>query len=62
MVDKEDWIYETTFDVAPELMDKNNIRLYFKGLDTYADVYLNGEKILEADNMFREWKLPVKIN
>ena len=59
-VDKEDWIYETTFDVAPELMDKNNIRLYFKGLDTYADVYLNGEKILEADNMFREWKLPVK--
>lgn len=41
-------------------MDKNNIRLYFKGLDTYADVYLNGEKILEADNMFREWKLPVK--
>ena len=50
-VDKEDWIYETTFDVAPELMDKNNIRLYFKGLDTYADVYLNGEKILEADNM-----------
>ena len=61
-VDKEDWIYETTFDVAPELMDKNNIRLYFKGLDTYADVYLNGEKILEADNMFREWKLPVKDN
>ena len=59
-IDKEDWIYETTFDVEPELMNKNNINLYFKGLDTYADVYLNDEKILSADNMFREWKISVK--
>lgn len=59
-VDKEDWIYETTFDVEAEQLNKSNVRLYFKGLDTYADVYLNGEKIVEANNMFREWKLSVK--
>ena len=59
-VDKEDWMYETHFDLSDDILKKENIRLYFKGLDTYADVYLNGEKILVADNMFREWKLDVK--
>lgn len=32
----------------------------FKGLDTYADVYLNDSLILKADNMFREWSVDVK--
>lgn len=59
-IDKEDWIYETNFDVSSEIFEKNNISIFFKGLDTYADVYLNEEKILAADNMFREWKVDVK--
>ncbi len=59
-VDKEDWMYETRFDVSDELFKKNNIRLHFMGLDTYVTVYLNGEKILEGDNMFREWKVDIK--
>jgi len=59
-IDKEDWIYQTTFDLSPEMFGMNNIRLLFKGLDTYADVYLNDSKILAADNMFREWKVDVK--
>ena len=33
-VDKEDWIYRTTFDVTPELLAKKNIVLHFEGLDT----------------------------
>ena len=53
-VDKEDWIYETDIPLNKELTDKNNIRLLFKGLDTYADIFLNGLKILSTDNMFRE--------
>lgn len=59
-VDKEDWMYETHFDVDKELFNKTNIRLHFMGLDTYADVYLNGHKIMVADNMFREWKVDAK--
>ena len=59
-VDKEDWMYRTTFDVSPELFSKENIILRFDGLDTYADVTLNGKKILSADNMFREWQADVK--
>lgn len=59
-VDKEDWMYETSFDLNDEMFNKKNIRLHFMGLDTYVSVYLNGEKILEGDNMFREWIVPVK--
>lgn len=59
-VDKEDWIYRTRFDVEPGLLAKDNIELVFEGLDTYADVTLNGEKILSADNMFRRWTAEVK--
>ena len=59
-IDKEDWIYETTFSLPAEIMQKQTIRLIFKGLDTYADVYLNEKKILAANNMFREWQVDIK--
>lgn len=61
-IDKEDWIYETTFRLTPEMMERQNIDLVFKGLDTYADVYLNEKKILETNNMFREWRINIKPN
>jgi len=59
-IDKEDWEYKTSLTVAPEVFEKENIDLYFKGLDTYADVYLNDSLVLKANNMFREWRVPVK--
>lgn len=59
-VDKEDWEYKTTLDVAPDVFDKQHIELDFKGLDTYADVYLNDSCILKTNNMFREWQVDVK--
>jgi beta-mannosidase len=59
-IDKEDWEYRTVFDVQPGLFARDHLELDFKGLDTYADVYLNDSCILEADNMFREWRVDVK--
>lgn len=59
-IDKEDWIYETCFTLAADMMRKENMELVFEGLDTYADVYLNDECILKADNMFRRWSIPVR--
>ncbi len=59
-VDKKDWIYQTTIKVTRKWLDKDRVVLDFKGLDTHADVYLNEEKILEADNMFRGWMVDVK--
>ncbi|MFT7588396.1 MAG: beta-mannosidase [Limisphaerales bacterium] len=43
----------------PLLVEGGHQELVFTGLDTYADVYLNDQLILQADNMFREW--PVNI-
>ncbi len=55
-----DWEYRSIFNVDHDLLRRSNIELEFKGLDTYADVYLNDEKILTADNMFRTWKVNCK--
>ena len=59
-IEKENWDYQTTFNALPNVLSKTNIELVFDGLDTYADVYLNGKLILKADNMFRQWKVDVK--
>lgn len=59
-VDKEDWIYQTKLEVSSDIYEKDQIELYFKGLDTYADVYLNDSCILKTNNMFREWRVDVK--
>jgi len=59
-IDKVDWEYKTSFLADGSVLGRDRIQLDFKGLDTYADVYLNGDQILAADNMFREWKADVK--
>ena len=59
-IDKTDWDYRCFFTIQDDILLKDNIELVFEGLDTYADVYLNGELVLQADNMFREWMIPCK--
>lgn len=59
-IDKLDWEYKTQFNVSQDLLDKHHIRIHFDGLDTYADIYLNGQKILAANNMFRQWEVDIK--
>ncbi|MBM3493221.1 MAG: hypothetical protein FJX72_02685 [Armatimonadetes bacterium] len=34
--------------------------LVFEGLDCYADIYLNGRLVGQADNMLVEWRFPVR--
>ncbi|WP_141503926.1 beta-mannosidase [Paenibacillus luteus] len=58
-IDKVDWEYESTFDVEGDLLGSSRLELVFDGLDTYADVYVNGSHVLSADNMFRTWKADV---
>lgn len=51
-IGKTDWEYQMQFIVQPELLNYENVKLVFKGLDTYASVFLNDSLILETDNMF----------
>ncbi|MEI8085068.1 MAG: glycoside hydrolase family 2 protein [Paludibacter sp.] len=59
-IDKKDWEYKTTFEISEQTIKNENLELVFKGLDTFADVYLNEQKVLSADNMFREWVVDAK--
>ncbi|TAJ11825.1 glycoside hydrolase family 2 protein [Marinilabiliaceae bacterium JC017] len=59
-IGEKDWVYTTQFDVAAEVLNRNNVELDFKGLDTYAKVYLNDSLILDANNFFREYKIDCK--
>ena len=54
------WDYSLRFDADRDLLDKENVELVFDGIDTYAEVSLNGEKLFFADNQFRTWKHEVK--
>lgn len=59
-IDKKDWEYKTTFELSKEVVNNAVVQLKFDGLDTYADVYINGHKVLSADNMFRTWVADIK--
>jgi len=58
-VDSTTWVYETRFHVPTEMQQP---ALVFEGLDTIADVYLNGVHVQRADNMFRKWRVPVDLS
>lgn len=53
-VEDKVWTYRTTFTTPKDLLGSKARRaaLVFDGLDTYATVTLNGERILKTENMF----------
>lgn len=55
-----DWEYLTRFDVPRAAREASRSDMVFQGLDTFAEVWLNGEKLLDADNAFRTWRVPVE--
>jgi beta-mannosidase len=55
-----DWEYQTVFQVDAASLGHDHVDLIFDGLDTLADVYLNDQAILHADNMFRHWRVSAK--
>jgi beta-mannosidase len=59
-VENEDWVYKNQFSLSDKDLTADDIEINFEGLDTYAEVYLNGAQIIEANNMFRTWKKKIK--
>lgn len=54
---QKDWLYGKRF-ITPAHPGK--IELCFKGLDTGADIILNGKKIAYCNNMHKRWRIPVE--
>lgn len=59
-IEDASWEYRTSFNISQGMLKRSNVDLVFDGLDTDAQVYVNGEKVLDADNMFRIWRVPVR--
>ncbi len=54
---EEDYEFRRTFVPDPEILASARVVLRFHGIDTLADIFLNGELVEEADNMHRTWDI-----
>ena len=59
-IENESWEYRTTSPVDAATLARERVELVFAGLDTFAEVFVNGAPVLTADNMFRSWRVDVK--
>lgn len=58
-IEKVGWEYELNFVPTAAVLSRAHVDMVFDGLDGACDVWLNGEKILAADNSFRTWRVAV---
>ncbi len=59
-VAERDWEYRRAFSLDPALARAERVELVCAGLDTLAEVFLNGERLGEVRNMFRSYRWPVR--
>ena len=59
-ISDSNWEYRTSFKIDKKTLQKHHIELSFKGLDTYASIYLNDSLIVKTNNAFREFNIDVK--
>jgi beta-mannosidase len=59
-VAETDWEYARDFEAAPELLRAERVFLCADGLDTLAEITLNGQAVGITDNMFRSYRWEVK--
>jgi beta-mannosidase len=59
-IEDASWEYRLNFDATAEFLARSNVDLVFDGIDAAAKVYLNDALVLNADNMFRIWRVPAK--
>ena len=57
---RQDYFFSREFEVMPELLQQDRIRLCCKGIDTIAHIYLNGVPVGTTANMHRTYYCDVK--
>ncbi len=58
---QKDFEYRGTFDAEEDLLSSaDEVLLRFEGIDTIAEIVLNGELLGKVDNMHRTWEFPVR--
>ncbi len=59
-IGKTDWTYERLFEIDSNVLAHKHVKLVCYGLDTLAEVKVNGKFIASTDNAFRTWEFDVK--
>jgi beta-mannosidase len=56
--DHRDWWFRTSFDALPAA-EREELALSLDGVATVAEVYLNGDRVLESESMFAAHEIPL---
>ena len=59
-VGRQVWVYKSRYTLGREELSASALELLFEGLDTYADVYVNGSLCGHCENMLVEHRLDAK--
>ncbi|WMJ87463.1 beta-mannosidase [Anaerocolumna sp. MB42-C2] len=57
---RKDYRYFRSFEVPDDFFEEEEQSLVFEGLDTIADIYLNGELLKTVNDMHRTYRIDVK--
>jgi beta-mannosidase len=59
-VDERNWLYLRKFELSEDFLNNSPAELIFHGLDTYAEIALNGYLLGKSENMFTSWRRRVE--
>ncbi|MCE1252080.1 MAG: glycoside hydrolase family 2 protein [Anaerolineae bacterium] len=59
-VAENDWLYSRTFEMTPEMLTAAHLELVCEGLDTLAEIKVNGRPVLSSSNMFISQRVDIK--
>lgn len=57
---EKDCVFETEIEADGELLARERLLLCFDGIDTVADIMLNGRRLGHTENMHRRYEFDVK--
>ncbi len=59
-IDYRDWLFKTEFVLDSQFLQNQFIQLECPGLDTYCEVFINGQLAGTSNNAFRNWTFDIK--
>jgi len=59
-IGEDNWAYRRTFHLDSAELEAKHLILCCEGLDTFAEVIINGTSVAKTNNMFRSWEWEIK--
>ncbi len=60
LINKKNSLFEQDFEITSDVLSKKYVLLSASGIDTVADIFLNGKCIAHTSDMFRTYEIDVK--